>query len=240
MRIWTPQRPTLLLMLGLALVACGESAEPRVRIELEVLATGRSAAFTTEEGWSVEIDAARLHLETLRFFEGSALVGVPRRFTLIPSAGAHPGHYTPGEALADVVTPTDLELLAAEPTRLVGDGVSGHFQLAELHLSPSLGLARRTAAAQGRAQKDGHTLRFSVSTDLDTTVRGVALDVHAGGPLRLRLELDLAQWLGRVDFDALQSGTSSVTLQPGSQGHNAFLRGVSSTAAFIIQKESSP
>lgn len=229
------------LVIALALCGCGETSEPRVRIELEVLARGQSRSFETEKGWSVELHAATLHLETLRFFEGDlAAARGGLRFELVRSAWAHPGHYTPGEALADVITPVDLDLVAPEPARLRGGGVSGHFALAELRLRPSAGLGGRSAEVRGRADKGGRSVHFSASTDLDHTVRGIPLDVSTAGPLRLGLRVDLAQWLGRVDFDALPTSTSAFGLEPGSQGHNAFLRGVSSTAAYLLEEESNP
>lgn len=223
--------PLALLFAGS--LACGESSVPRVRIGLELRAHGLNPTFVTESGWSVEVETARLAVESLRFFEGEPQF-TQRRFRLLPEAWAHPGHYAPGDAVAEIVTPVVLELSAERPTTLEGQGVSGYFGSAEVRLRPRDGV---TASSAGRASKAGRELRFELRTDLDTAVDGIAVQAEVPGDVRFELSVDLSRWLGRIDFDALPAGTSTISFVYGSQGHNAFLRGVNNTSAFIIEKE---
>lgn len=232
--------PLILMILGHTLAGCGDESAPRVRIDLGIDARGSNAVHETQGGWTVTVDAARLHIETIRFFEGEPLFARRwPRFELIGRAQAHPGHYVPGEALADIVTPVDLDLLAETPISLEGNGVTGHFGSAEVALQPA-GSSGVTAEASGRAAKGERIILFSVSTDLAVEVRGVPVESDVSESVRFDMLVDLERWLGRIDFDTLPAATTTITFSAGSQAHNAFLRGVNNTSAFDISKQDNP
>ena len=150
------------------------------------------------------------------------------------AAWAHPGHYVPGEALADATTPALVDLRQEAPVVFAGNGVSGHFGSAEAQLGPRDGV---TAYARGRAELEGRVVVFEVRTDLDAAVAGIAVGADVSDRGHFGVGVDLARWLGRIDFGALEASTSTISFAPGSQGHNAFVRGVRSTAAFVVEED---
>lgn len=234
-------RTTHLFPALLCTLACG-SDTARSRINFEVTAGGLSQGgpVTTESGWTVELSTAELSVASLYFFEGEPLFArVDRRpmherllGLVIGTAHAHPGHYVEGEALADLLEPVTLDLLAPDQRLGQANGVSGAYNSVRVVLKPAATLENHTARMAGTATKDGVTVRFTAHLDLDQAIEGVAFgaDLEASGG-EVHLAVDPAEWVRRIDFGTLDA-TQVVELQDGTQPYNAFTRGVENTAAF--------
>lgn len=236
-------RPAILCTLAFStlVAACGsDTARSRVNFRVSAQALPHDGPLVTETGWTVELSEARLHLEGLYFFEGEPLFSRvdrrpwPQRLgdLVVGTAYAHPGHYVEGEALADLLQPVTLDLLAG-PTELgQAHGVSGAYNSARVVLSPNPELGDQAVRILGRATKNGVTVQFRGALTLEQPIEGVAFgqDIEASDG-QVRLEIDLGEWVRRIDFGTLPTG-AEVELSPDTQAHNAFSRGVNNTTAF--------
>ena len=222
------------LVAALLLAACGgDTGRGRTHFDFEV-SGAPGASFTTSAGYEVALSEARLSLARVEFFEGEPLFSARTLERLVVSvAHAHPGHYQEGEALADVLTPAVVDLLAA-PHALEGDGVTGDYRSARIALSPDPALGG-SAVVTGTARRDGAEFPFSGRLRLDEAVTGVAVG-HAVSTAegRFSLKVHLETWLDRVEFDEVGP---SAELEPDTQPHNAWLRGVRNTSAYRFEFE---
>ncbi|NOJ81933.1 hypothetical protein [Myxococcus xanthus] len=226
-----------------ALSGCGSEAERRT-FPVEVTSTPMTGA--NERGWTVTVESAHLSVGPVRFFEGRALTA--RRFdwyTLIGgTAHAHPGHYSPGDALAEVLTTRTVDLLTGAT---LGDAsaVTGEYGSLELTLTaptqatdPQGVLSGQTMRVRGTARNaEGVERRFDAMTSLPKPIQGVrfekSLGMEAG---HVRIAVKLGTWLGRIDFaTATDSDADGVyTFPADSQAQNALVRGVEDTTAYVV------
>jgi len=244
------QRHTLagaLALAALALGGCGSEAERRT-FPVEMAAAPLQGA--NERGWTVTLDSAHLSVGPVRFFEGRVLL--TRRFdwySLIGgTAHAHPGHYLPGDAMAEVLSTRTVSLLPG-PT-VLGDAsaVTGEYGSLELTLAPPTAATDAEGALGGHAVRlrgtarnaDGGTVRFDAVADLPAPVAGVRFEKSLGQePGRVRIAVDLGKWLGRIDFATATDPDADglYTLPAGSQAHNALVRGMEDTTAYVVTWE---
>ncbi|MEQ9321879.1 MAG: hypothetical protein RIF41_22110 [Polyangiaceae bacterium] len=143
---------TIALHVGAAtLAACESSSTTGDRVMYETTATGDVAggeAFVTSMGWTVSLDEAWIAIGYVRFVEGSPLAMRPARRRrpgraadwLVRAAHAHPGHYTEGLAIGEVLTPQLVHLL--DGTQSLGEelGVSGDARSAVLRFEDGDGV----------------------------------------------------------------------------------------------------
>jgi hypothetical protein len=216
----------------LALAAsCGsDTGRSRVDFEVQISGLNHRGPLANEHGWQIELSEAQLHVGPLYFFEGEPLFArVVRELFTIPSAHAHPGHYVEGEALADLLTGRTVDLLG-EPVLLGrADGVTGEYNSVRVGLARADDLENHTAELAGTATKDGVTIPWRGTVDLEETVEGVAFGAEvAASNGYVHLDIDLLEWVRRIDFALVTGGA----IEPGTQPHNALLRGVNNTSAF--------
>nr|WP_211194447.1 hypothetical protein [Pyxidicoccus fallax] len=226
---------------------CGSEAERRV-FPVEVSATLPGGA--NERGWTVTVESAHVSVGPVRFFEGHVLLSSQRMprfdwYSLIGgTAHAHPGHYTPGDALGEVLTTSTVDLLAGAT---LGDAsaVTGEYGSLELTLAKPTATTDAQGVLNGHAVRvrgtarntDGGTVRFDAVVDLPAPVAGVrfekSLGMEAG---RVRIAMDLGKWLGRIDFaTATDPDADGVHTFPAtSQAQNALVRGVEDTTAYVV------
>lgn len=226
-----------LVTAALALLAgahCGDAdTTGRSRVSFAVVVGAVRAEGETATGWRVAFERAALAVGPVRWFEGEPFA---RRRRLLRDLGtlgvawAHPGHYVPGEALADVTARRAVDLLAAGGVALDrADGVSGMASSAQLELSSAAGdLGGQTLVVRGTARRGERTVRFEGGLRLDRRVEGIpargALEGHAG---RWDLGVDLTAWFDQADFGALPAPTTPdgyVTVGEDSQVANALFR----------------
>ncbi len=195
-----------------------------------------------ERGWTVTPEALQVSVGPVRFYEGHVLLSqrAPRfdPFVLLGgTAWAHPGHYLPGDAMAEVLSTTVVDLLAASPTQLgEANAVTGDYGSMELTLpTPPEGHAVRLRGTATHA--DGRRVRFDTALDLPKPIEGIrferALAEEVG---RVRITVDLNTWLGRIDFATVSPADAEgvSTFPTGSQAMNALVRGVEDTGAYVV------
>lgn len=218
---------TRLLLASTLLVACGPPAAVRRTFDVEVAAV--TAPLVTDSGWTVTLERATADLAALRCF-GAAPVASWRRAQawLLGAAWAHPGHDVHGEALAEVLTPVAVDLLAGGVTPWgPAQAVTGDYRTATLTFGAG------GVALAGRAERSGEVVTFSAQVVPAATLAGLTF-VHAmtTSGRGARLSVSLPALLSRVDF--AETGTSAAPLDPASPAFNGLQRGVTDTAAYAL------
>lgn len=245
-----------------ALAGCGTTSGQRITLATRVVAEeGITAPFVNDHGWSVTLTTARLSIGELYYFAGPPVVaslspgrGSPRPRPdfrgafAFPSAHAHPGHYTEGDALGQMLAPDTLDLLE-EAAMADAEAVTGHYESARVSFeSPPQG---ELAAAmeghvfwiEGEATKDGAVLRFRATADEadilnadgNPFVEGCVFetaDIEASGTVTLAIHP--AVWLDQVDFAEVPDpgDADHADLPPGEAPHKAFVRGLQKGTAY--------
>ena len=193
-------------------------------------------------GWHVRVEQAAVAIGPIRWYEGPPLFGELRRmFTGV--AWAHPGHYVPGGALADITARGVADLMATAPVRIAtATGVSGAVQSAHLELHPSegdLGPARAalrngSLSLRGTATRGDVTVRFEAAPRIDVNIEGIpARATLDGTPGRFEVGVDLGALLDRVDFSTLPvQPAETVAFPETGQASNALYRGAVSGASW--------
>lgn len=231
-------------------VACDEGSEP-AQVHLQVVASGAdTAAFTTDEGYTVELSALRVALADLELtVEGEAHAGLlaPLSAWLLPTAHAHPGHLAGGEVTGELAGRFIYDAFATAgrswgaATLLPGAYTGMNFTFTSA--GPDDGLAAddplfgHTAWLAGTARRDGVETPFAATLDVDEGTQMVGgvfellVDTDSAGTLRfeaLMIDPSAEQdtLLDGVDFaaEATAAGTRAATIVPGRPAHNILRR----------------
>ncbi len=235
--------PALAAMLSVATVQCGDDLSTgRARVAFDVWAQGVNPVADTSLGWRVRIEQAAVAVGPLRWFEGAPLFGVRSILrALSGTAWAHPGHYVPGGAMADVTQRAVVDLTGARAFVGRAEGVSGAVLSAHVELRPDggdLGPARAllrggTLSLRGTATRGDRTVRFEASPTLNVSVEGVpARAENNGSPGAWVLSVDLARWVDRADFSTLPMTDGYAPFGDDSQPASALYRGATTGAAY--------
>ena len=233
------------LVAALALVSsahCGDDSTGRQRVSFEVYAGAIRAESDSSMGWHVRVEQAAVAIGPIRWYEGPPLFGELRRM-VTGVAWAHPGHYVPGGALADITARGVADLMATAPVRIAtATGVSGAVQSAHLELHPSegdLGPARAalrngSLSLRGTATRGDVTVRFEAAPRIDVNIEGIpARATLDGTPGRFEVGVDLGALLDRVDFSTLPvQPAETVAFPETGQASNALYRGAVSGASW--------
>lgn len=234
---------------------CGPMSTGGARTSIQVAITGATPTGPTSLGWSVTYEQALVSADTIRFnvgepvFEATARARSRRPLwqrLSIGTALAHPGHYSPGEALADASLARAVDLLGPRAEFAGITAVTGYANSATLTLRPAdasraSGTAlsvNSTVRVVATAARDGATVRFRMELPDAIDIAGSAAhgEITADGSTRFQLSVNLGLWLDRADFStlsALAPGADGVIDVPAShQAHNALFRGVSNGAAY--------
>lgn len=239
-------------LLGLT-IACAPGAESPTA-EVLVLTGQGGEAFTSGEGWTVELTRCRAAIEDLRFTTGGEFherswVGALRR-AVLGDAWAHPGHSAggevigelPGRRIVDWCGAPGTELGSAELTYGEYSGADFVFVRAEegdgLEADdPLLGYSLEVA---GEAQLGDLVVGFyaRVRQDEGREVIGVPMALTVDGESAPTLELQLLgeRLLDGIDFGepwAVAGETSEFT--SGGENYNRLLRAAQSHETYAIQ-----
>jgi hypothetical protein len=242
----------LAISFALGAAQCGDITTGRERVSFDVFARGGALEGTTSMGWTVRIEAAAAALGPVRWYEGEALFGRTRTWSL-GVAHAHPGHYVPGGALADVTQRVVIDLTAPQPMFMArAEGVSGEARSAHLEVrtsSEDLGPARSllhggAVYVRGVATRGTNTVRFEASAPLDVNIEGIpARATLDGSPGHWVLTVDVLRWIDRVDFSELPAPASpgaTVAFPSTGQPANALFRGATTGASYRFTWQHSP
>lgn len=221
----------------------------RISLEVKVGSTDAKAPFANAAGWTVKIDKAFVSTGALYYYDGATIFSKaePARPRLrdwvgIKPAFAHPGHYVPGNARGELLTPSSVDL-RAEASIGTGNGISGITRSATFSFqAPPSGpfageLAGHVAVIEGTATKGGETRVFRaemdaadvVSTKNATSVEGcpfAEVDMEADGVVVV--DLKMARWFDQADFASIAKSADGkpVLLGPDDGPRKALARGM--------------
>ncbi len=219
---------------SLACVADGDDGRTRASFTVHV---GGAFAddIVSNDGDRITLSVARLSLGALAFFEGDALFAssaAALRDSLLSfsSAHAHPGHYTPGEALADMGEVGVIDLLGGG-VDAVADGLTGPYGTVTVPLTAA-DEASATLTLRGTFAREQNESTFVAVLPFATVVEGVPADFSIEDGDRIELAISLAELVRRVDFRALPT-VDPIDLVAEDQAKNALERALASQTTYI-------
>lgn len=232
-------RPRLALC-AMLLVGCGDDTTGRSRVRYDVRARGVDTTFTTSRGWTVQIAEARVSLGALRWYEGPPIFALRwwERALGVSVAHAHPGHYEPGAALADMLTPRVVDLSAGAVALGTADGVTGAAQSVHLELRPAPTTGdTATVFVRGEATLASQRVRFRGALPLTLNLEGVTAPGNIDNTA-WELQVSVGRWVDRVDFSALTPSApdAEVEFTADSQAANALYRAATNVGSYRVVK----
>jgi hypothetical protein len=239
------------LAISLAAAACAGCTDPNTTaatpIVLGLDIGGTAASAVDVQGRAITFTSASLCVSGVETFAGEAVLAARadsrdwvfavRDALSFASAHAHPGHYEAGGTMGEVQGPVVVDLLAAAPAALTGEGISGHHGSASLTLCDDDTLGGTARLAGSVVLDDGSTRAFAFSAAAPDVIEGIPVDVDTSGDLTLQLQVQLAQVAARADFsvEALAASTDEVFIAAsGSQIDNAFARALQASSTYVF------
>ncbi len=257
---------------GLVTSACSDDSEtnttPGFRVVLKTRAElAGGATFTNAFDWQFTLTKVAISTGALYYFDGepiestAALAPKPDGFQpwqlLSPRvAHAHPGHYVPGEAKGEMLTPASFDLIPGAVGLADGEGTSGVFRSAKVNWqSPAEGalaaeLGDHVILLEGSATKGALSKVFRfVATRADAldaadepALEGCAFDeadVQGDGTVVLRV--DPSVWLDQAELDELPDSPDGEPVSPSADdpAARAFVRGIKKSSALTFHFEPS-
>lgn len=244
-----------LWLLGLS-CACGSDTEGQsISIGWTVAnVANESRSFTTDTGWQVILDEARVGLDAVfAIAPASEKQGAVAFLSqlLVPVAHAHGGHDDASglRVRAELLDPLVVDVLADAPKRLgrlpaeAGDVATIKVELARPDSDLPDSLHGFQAYVRGMAEKDGERVPFAGGVHIadDEPSRRVEMPVKfeldEGGTLTLAVHA--AEWLREAEFDRLPGAADADEgagreITADSQVGRAWAIGVRSPAAFDV------
>lgn len=254
------------LALGTALLldGCGEvndgSGGKRIVLETRVTVRDGDEQFDTAFGWKVKLDSAYLAGGALYYFDGAPPVArapaqrewpfALQRWLGLKPVAAHPGHYTSGDALGEMLESWSVDVLAGTQALPVGNGITGTYRSASFSFSnvprgaEADALDGHAAVVRGTATLDGQEPRHFVAManfeDIEKSVSDAAVygcrfhevNVTEDGTVTVRVKP--AVWFELVDFGELDPGTQAEPAEfpADSQPRIAFTQGLAELSAY--------
>lgn len=220
--------------LGLAslLLACVPAEAPRVDLPIVVDGSGLKTE-TTDLGWTIEFEQARLAVADFEFAAagevarqpsvGAWLIGL-----LLPSAHAHPGHDESGSVIGELAGAFVLDFVAGDgvelgqATLIVGEYGTANFDFRRAsadELADGDPLIGHTLLLVGTASKDAQVIAFSIAIDspLDLELIGAPFEYEVTEQSMVELGVQLLDTdsyggdhlLHGLDFAALDAADGS-------------------------------
>ena len=185
--------------------------------------------WTNAHGWQVQLEQATLHVQSLWLYEQSPPL-VAERWSLIPSAHAHPGHahFDGGRALAELRQPLTLRWPEAPVRSIQVEAIEGVARAWSLHLGQPQGLI---AQVRGVASRQGQRVPFEGLLELASgrryeEVSGLPLELTLTEGGQARLVVHTLAWFEQARFEEADA------MAPDSQPHVAWWLALRSSAAF--------
>lgn len=240
-------------LLGLLVCACGGETEGQsISLDWQVArATESSKAFTTDTGWNVTLDEARVGLDSVFAIapasEGKSAVAWLSDL-LVPVARAHGGHDDANglRVRAELLDPLVVDVLRDSNERLptvigeAGDIATIKLEIARPGSKLPDSLNGFQAYARGTAEKDGTRIAFQGGlhiADREPARRvetKVDFALSEGGTLTLAVHAD--EWFRDAEFDRLPEadGGEARAISADDQVGRAWGIGVRSPDAFEV------
>jgi hypothetical protein len=266
----------LALLVALSVAACSDDVTSGKKVVLATdvsvapaSATGGKggAAFLNDAGWQVSLDKVAVAGAALNYYSGPPLLALHRaKPTLFErlagvlegTAYAHPGHYTEGDNVGEMLAPFDAEFAKATVKLPNGAGITGTFRSARFTFDATRTLGGHPGATvylAGTATKDGVTRPFTATAtqaevvDVENLPRvegcsftpagGISDGVAVTENGTIHLQVAPILWLSDVDFTDAASGTEPAELPAESRARRAFVRNLKGAAAFQFSYEKS-
>lgn len=223
---------------ALLFLGCADDTTGRARVRFDARARGVDTTFTTSRGWSVRVTEARVSLGALRWYEGPPIFALRwwERALGVSVAHAHPGHYVPGAALADMLTPRVVDLTAGPVSLGAADGVTGAAQSAHVELRPPPTAGdTATVFVRGEATLAAQRVRFRGALALTLNLEGVTAPGNISSA-SWELQVSVGRWVDRVDFSTLTPATpdTEVEFAADSQAANALYRAATNVGSYRV------
>ena len=244
----TPLLVSVVVCVATSAACDGATEAPPSRVTLPLSMSGSAATgIENEHGYVVDVTRAQMHVGPIRFFEGDVVLGDARSSHKrardlpqelidavlgMPTALAHPGHYTEGDAKGEWLDDAVVDLLAGDTALGDVDGVTGHHGSASIGFSNSDALDGAAIVVEGVAHKDGVDIAFRGSLSKDAAVEGIDVRAEvsdAGGADHI--EVNFGELVKKIDFAQVGDGGGLVA---DTQPFNAFERGCDSTLAYTF------
>lgn len=232
----------------------------RITLGAVVTSSTLKAPFTNSMGWNVSLTKAFVSTGAFYYYDGATIFSsnTPRRAPLdrlldvvrIKTAFAHPGHYVPGNAMGQFLTPSSADLLTSNVLG-TGDGVSGIVRSATFSFqTPAAGpfageLGTHVAVLEGTATKGGDSRPFRAEIDAADIVNTENANAVEGCPFtETTMETDgtvtvtvaMTQWFDQVEFDSIPASTDGqpVLMPADAIGRNELVRGMKEGLAYVF------
>jgi hypothetical protein len=237
-----------------AMLGCGNTEGSVVTIEVALEAPSSPSAFTTNIGWEVRLDEARIAMGPLFAFaprfDGSAIAAI--RSVLLPVAHAHGGtDPLSGRRVRAEWLPQIVFDAISEEALLLGaiEAESGPVDAVTVTLNPP---ASSQAAilhdhhlwVRGEATKDTTSIPFEGGLDipdegLSRRVENIPIDAFLEEGGRWVVTVRASEWFQDAHFDRLkeQDDEGVFLITPESQVRGAWLLNARSTRAYAARFE---
>jgi hypothetical protein len=237
-------RRVVVTFVAVVVASCTPPRPERERTTFDVAVHGDSdgQGLLTNGGDVVDLARAELSLGGLTFFEGDALFARAGRhqrlvdsILSVSAAHAHPGHYTPGEALADMPAVGVVDLLAADAVVVGAEGLTGDYASATIPLTTDIdgGL---TLSLRGDVQlASGGSVTFVANAISNVAIEGVSSPVTVDGGL-MDVSVDVGELVRRIDFSAAVASAPQdpLDLNAVPQAQNAVERELVAQTTYVI------
>jgi len=232
--------------------ACGETEGQIVTVDVALEASDSPGSFTTNTGWEVHLEEARIAISPLFAFaprfQGGAAAAL--RSFLMPTARAHGGTdpLNGRRVRAEWLPQVAFDALATDPLVLGSiQAESGAVDAVTVTLNPpepgnATTMHDHHLWARGEATKDGETIRFEGGLDipdegLSRRVENIPIDASLDEGGRWTVTVRASEWFQDAQFDRLieQNAEGVFSITPESQVRSAWLLGARSTRAYAAR-----
>lgn len=250
--------------LGVLPQACSASESTtgkRIALTMRVASSDAKGPFTNAAGWNVTLTKAYVATGAFYYFDGATIFSknAPKPKSPgqrledvfgIKTAFAHPGHYEPGSARGQILTPTSVDL-KAESAVGAGEGISGVVRSATFSFqAPAAGpfaaeLGSHVVVLEGTAVKgaDSRVFRAEVDAADVTNTKGATqiegcpfaeTDMQSDGVVTLTIKVEL--WFDQVDFTSVPASADGkpVLLAKDQLPRNQLVRGMKAGTGYTF------
>lgn len=207
-------------LLLLVLAGCGDD---RGLVEVPVSAAPSEAVLALDDDVAITLDTASVTFSALRF-EGH--LHAAKRWSLVPTAYAHPGHGASGETAGELLGAWTVDLLGA-PVSLGSAGIyEGSLETASIDVEE--------VRLAGTATVDGADVALDLVLEPDAPVAGVPFPVEVDAdapPSGITLSVDLAHALSAISWPRCDTDRDGVVT---AEDDTDAAEGVASASTWVL------
>lgn len=243
--------PSLALIVAFALLvfaACGETDGEVVTIDVALEAAGTPASFTTDTGWTIELEEARIALGPLYAFaprtEGDAVAMLRAFFVSVARAHGGTDPLNGRRVRAEWLRQVAFDAMSEETVELGAiEAEAGVVETVSVTLNPpasenASSMSGHHLYARGVATRAEQVVPFEGGLDiadegLSRRVENIPLDAFLDDGGRWVITIDASAWFEGAQFDRLTQQEDGVyVITPESQVRGAWLLAARNTRAY--------